>query len=55
VSLLTIEAKATAGDTHFDGDDFDNRLVNRCAQEFKHKNRKVSPFLFILFASDIDL
>ncbi|KAJ7277356.1 Hsp70 protein-domain-containing protein [Mycena rebaudengoi] len=44
VSLLTI-VKATAGDTHFGGDDFDNRLVNRCAQEFKHKNRKTSSTL----------
>src|ERR1700729_852792 len=42
VSLLTIEegvfeVKATAGDTHLGGEDFDNRLVNHFAQEFKRK------------------
>jgi molecular chaperone DnaK (HSP70) len=45
VSLLTIEegifeAKATAGDTHLGGEDFDNRLVNHFAQEFKRKHTK---------------
>ena len=45
VSLLTIEegifeVKATAGDTHLDGEDFDNHLVNHFVQEFKHKNKK---------------
>ncbi|KAF7314018.1 Heat shock protein HSS1 [Mycena chlorophos] len=45
VSLLTIkegifEVKATAGDTHLGGEDFDNRLVNHFAQEFKRKNKK---------------
>ncbi|CAI9098785.1 OLC1v1035492C1 [Oldenlandia corymbosa var. corymbosa] len=45
VSLLTIEegifeVKATAGDTHLGGEDFDNRLVNHCASEFKRKNKK---------------
>merc|ERR1712070_363284 len=45
VSLLTIEegifeAKATAGDTHLGGEDFDNRLVNHFVQEFKRKNKK---------------
>ena len=45
VSLLTIEegifeVKATAGDTHFGGEDFDNRLVNHFVQEFKRKNEK---------------
>lgn len=39
VSLLTIEegifeVKATAGDTHLGGEDFDNRLVNHFVQEF---------------------
>ncbi|KAJ6493071.1 heat shock protein 70 [Mycena sanguinolenta] len=38
VSLLTLEegifeVKATAGDTHLGGEDFDNRLVNHFAQE----------------------
>jgi molecular chaperone DnaK (HSP70) len=40
VSLLTIEegifeVKATAGDTHLSGEDFDNRLINHFVQEFK--------------------
>lgn len=40
VSLLTIEdgifeVKATAGDTHLGGEDFDNRLVDHFVQEFK--------------------
>jgi len=44
VSLLTIEdgifeVKATAGDTHLGGEDFDNRLVDFCIQDFKRKNR----------------
>merc|ERR1712167_528184 len=44
VSLLTIEdgifeVKATAGDTHFGGEDFDNRIVDFCMQDFKRKNR----------------
>jgi len=42
VSLLTIddgifEVKATAGDTHLGGEDFDNRMVNHFVQEFKRK------------------
>ncbi|KAG9003231.1 70-kilodalton heat shock protein [Tulasnella sp. JGI-2019a] len=45
VSLLTIddgifEVKATAGDTHLGGEDFDNRLVNFFVGEFKRKNKK---------------
>merc|ERR1719453_2837734 len=45
VSLLTIEegifeVKATAGDTHLGGEDFDNRMVDHFVQEFKKKNRK---------------
>ncbi|EEB91090.1 hypothetical protein MPER_10616 [Moniliophthora perniciosa FA553] len=48
VSLLTIEegifeVKATAGDTHLGGEDFDNRLVNHFVQEFKRKNQKDCP------------
>jgi len=44
VSLLTIEdgifeVKATAGDTHLGGEDFDNRIVDFCLQDFKRKNR----------------
>jgi heat shock 70kDa protein 1/2/6/8 len=45
VSLLTIEegifeVKATAGDTHLGGEDFDNRLVEFFAEEFKRKFKK---------------
>ena len=53
VSLLTIEegifeVKATAGDTHLGGEDFDNRLVNHFVQEFKRKNKKGLTFLSAL-------
>nr|AHV85518.1 heat shock protein 70 kDa [Mucochytrium quahogii] len=42
VSLLSIddglfEVKATAGDTHLGGEDFDNRLVDHFMSEFKRK------------------
>lgn len=42
--LLTIEegtfkVEATACDTHLDGEDFDNRLVNHLIQELKRKNK----------------
>jgi L1 cell adhesion molecule like protein len=45
VSLLTIEegifeVKATAGDTHLGGEDFDNRLVDHFMAEFKKKHKK---------------
>ncbi|CAA7047282.1 unnamed protein product [Microthlaspi erraticum] len=45
VSLLTIEegifeVKATAGDTHLGGEDFDNRMLKHFVQEFKRKNKK---------------
>merc|ERR1719248_219793 len=45
VSLLTIEegifeVKATAGDTHLGGEDFDNRTVIHFVQEFKRKHKK---------------
>jgi heat shock protein 1/8 len=45
VSLLTIEegifeVKATAGDTHLGGEDFDNRMVDYFLAEFKRKHRK---------------
>tara|TARA_Y100001936_G_C16071803_1_gene671149 strand:+ start:728 stop:2659 length:1932 start_codon:yes stop_codon:yes gene_type:complete len=44
VSLLNIddgifEVKATAGDTHLGGEDFDNILVQHFIQEFKRKNK----------------
>jgi len=45
VSLLSIddgvfEVKATAGDTHLGGEDFDERLMEYIAQEFKKKYKK---------------
>ncbi|KAH8239667.1 hypothetical protein KR032_006512 [Drosophila birchii] len=45
VSVLTIEdgifeVKATAGDTHLGGEDFDNRLVNHFVQEFQRKHKR---------------
>ncbi|XP_048515921.1 heat shock 70 kDa protein-like isoform X3 [Athalia rosae] len=45
VSILTIEdgifeVKATAGDTHLGGEDFDSRLVTHFVQEFKRKYKK---------------
>lgn len=46
VSILTIdegslfEVKSTAGDTHLGGEDFDNRLVNHLADEFRRKFKK---------------
>uniref|UniRef100_H3B4D4 Heat shock protein family A (Hsp70) member 1B n=2 Tax=Latimeria chalumnae TaxID=7897 RepID=H3B4D4_LATCH len=45
VSVLTIddgifEVKATAGDTHLGGEDFDNRMVNHFIAEFKRKHKK---------------
>ena len=44
VSLLSLddgvfEVKATAGDTHLGGADFDSLLVDYCAQEFKRKTK----------------
>nr|AGF90789.1 heat shock protein 70 [Sebastes schlegelii] len=49
VSILTIEdgifeVKATAGDTHLGGEDFDNRMVSHFMEEFKRKHKKdISP------------
>ncbi|XP_065371336.1 heat shock protein 68-like [Calliphora vicina] len=46
VSILTIdegslfEVRATAGDTHLGGEDFDNRLVSHFAEEFQRKYKK---------------
>ncbi|KAK3037833.1 hypothetical protein RJ639_031874 [Escallonia herrerae] len=45
VSLLSIkegifEVKATSGDTHLGGQDFDNRMVDHFVQEFKRKHKK---------------
>jgi len=46
VSLLKIEdgifeVKATAGDTHLGGEDFDNRIVDYCLKEFARKNKNI--------------
>lgn len=43
VTLLTIdngvfEVKATAGDTHLGGEDFDQRLMDHCIAQFKKKH-----------------
>ena len=56
VSLLTIEegifeVKATAGDTHLGGEDFDNRLVNHFVQEFKRKHKKGKPVFESYFST----
>lgn len=46
VSVLTIdqgslfEVRSTAGNTHLGGEDFDNRVVDHFAQEFKRKFKK---------------
>jgi heat shock protein 1/8 len=45
LTVLTIdegvfEVKATAGDGHLGGEDFDNVLVNHCADEFKRKHKQ---------------
>jgi L1 cell adhesion molecule like protein len=44
VSVLTIEGgifevRATSGDTHLGGEDFDNRIVDYCVAEFKQKHK----------------
>jgi heat shock protein 1/8 len=44
VSLVNVEDKiftvlATAGDTHLGGEDFDNRIVDWCVEEFKKKTK----------------
>lgn len=43
VTLLSIddgvfEVKATAGDTHLGGEDFDSRLVDHCLRNFERSN-----------------
>merc|ERR1712053_56870 len=45
VSILSIEGgifevKATAGDTHLGGEDFDNRMVDHFVNEFKRKHKR---------------
>jgi len=46
VSLLKMEdgifeVKATAGDTHLGGEDFDTRIVEHCIKEFGRKNKGI--------------
>lgn len=48
VSVLTIDAgvfevRATAGDTHLGGEDFDTTLMNFCIEQFKRKHRGMDP------------
>jgi L1 cell adhesion molecule like protein len=47
ISLITIddgvfEVKATAGDTHLGGEDFDSAMVDWCVQEFEKKNKNTN-------------
>jgi len=51
VSLISIEddiveMKSTAGDSHLGGDDFDDRIVEYCVQDFKRKNRGMDLFQY---------
>ena len=46
VSILTLdnglfEVKATHGDMHLGGEDFDNKIVTWCLKEFKQKNKSI--------------
>jgi heat shock protein 1/8 len=57
VSPLTIEegifeVKATPGDTHLGGEDFNNRLVNYFMQGFKCKYKKGS-YLFYCYCTNV--
>jgi heat shock protein 1/8 len=45
VSILTVEngkfeVKVVGGDMHLGGEDFDNRMLNYCVQQFKRRNKK---------------
>ena len=45
LSILTLdggvfEVRATAGDTHLGGEDFDNAIVDYCVSEFKRKHKQ---------------
>jgi len=47
ISLLTIDngmfvVKATSGNTHLGGEDFDNRMITWCLKEFRNKNKNVN-------------
>ena len=44
VSVLSLdsgvfEVKSTSGNSHLGGEDFDNRLISLCLEEFKKKNK----------------
>ena len=48
ISVLSLdsgifEVKSTNGNTHLGGEDFDNRLVNYCLEEFTKKNKLTLP------------
>ena len=54
VSLFSIddgifEVKATAGDTHLGGEDFDSRLLNHFIKKFKRKHKKDLLVTTVLF------
>ena len=40
-------AKATAGDTHLGGEDFDNRVVDFCMQDFKRLAQKIDTICYV--------
>lgn len=53
VSLLNIQGgvftvKATAGDTHLGGQDFDTNLLDHCKREFQRKSKKGTCFKFFI-------
>ncbi|CAK9074256.1 unnamed protein product, partial [Durusdinium trenchii] len=57
VSILTItdavfEVKATAGDPHLGGEDFDNRMLSYCISEFRRKH-KSDPTRRLAFAPSL--
>jgi hypothetical protein len=51
VSDGIFEVKATAGDTHLGGEDFDNRLVEFAAKTFKQQ--KVCFFSLVFFVAQL--
>jgi molecular chaperone DnaK (HSP70) len=44
-----MQVKATAGDNHLGGEDFDNRMVEWCMNDFKKKSKLDMVRLFLLF------
>ena len=40
IEEMIVEVRASAGDTHLGGEDFDNRLLNYFVEEFKRKYKK---------------